>query len=70
MCGFMNLFTDLIFSSIGLGYFIYGKKTAELNFLIFGIILMGYSYLISGLLLDISIGIVLMICPFITRKIL
>ena len=66
----MNLFTDLIFSSIGLGYFIYGKKSTDFNFLIFGIILMGYSYLISGLLLSIFIGIVLMACPFITSKIL
>jgi len=64
----MKIFVDLVLSSIGLGYFIYGKKDYSFVFLIPGAILMFYSYLIDNLLISSSIGAVLVVSPFIIRK--
>ena len=54
-----NLFAGLIFGSIGLGAFIYGKKNAFWRPMVIGIILMAYPYFLSGTLLIYLIGIVL-----------
>jgi len=54
-----NLFAGLIFGSIGLVAFIYGKKTASFRPLIIGIVLMVYPYFIPGTWLIYLIGIVL-----------
>jgi hypothetical protein len=54
-----NLFAGLIFGSIGLGAFIYGKKNVCWRPLVIGILLMAYPYFLSGTLLIYLIGIVL-----------
>lgn len=54
-----NLFAGLIFGSIGLIAFIYGKKMAFLRPMIIGITLMAYPYFISGTLFIYLIGIAL-----------
>ncbi len=63
----MELFTILLVSSIGLGYFIYGKKTTDFHFLISGIALMIYPYFFAGPLL-IIIGIILLAEPFVIKR--
>lgn len=54
-----NLFAGLIFGSIGLGAFIYGKKRASWRAMIIGIALMAYPYFFSGTLVICLIGITL-----------
>ena len=59
---------DLVFSAIGLGYLRLGKVKASYSFIIAGLILMTYSFFIKNLFLDILIGIILIMCPFIANK--
>ncbi|AYO55285.1 amino acid transport protein [Acinetobacter wuhouensis] len=61
------LFLGLIFSSIGLGYFIYGKKQNMVVPFIAGIILMIFPYFMENTLILSSISIVLTIIPWLIR---
>jgi hypothetical protein len=45
------LFASLIWGSIGLGYFIYGKKQSSWAPMIGGVLMMGASYFVSSALL-------------------
>ena len=58
------LLWGLLFSSIGLGYFIYGKKQQAVVPLVCGLVLMIYPYFVSSTLLLIAIGAALMIVPY------
>lgn len=62
-----TLFLGLIFSSIGLGYFIYGKKQKMTMPFICGIALMIFPYFIENNLLISAIGIILSLIPWFIR---
>lgn len=57
------LLLGVVFSSIGLGYFIYGKKQQRTMPIICGIALMTYPYFIENTVVLILIGIILCITP-------
>ena len=57
------LLLGVVFSSIGLGYFIYGKKQQQTMPLICGITLMIHPYFIENAVVLILIGIILCITP-------
>ena len=59
----VQLLLGIVFSSIGLGYFIYGKKQQQTMPLICGIALMIYPYFIENTVFLILIGIILCIAP-------
>ena len=61
------LFTGLIFSSIGFGYFLYGKKQRSPAPLVCGIALMVYPYFVGNLWATIAIGAALMAIPYFVR---
>lgn len=61
------LFLGLIFSSIGLGYFIYGKKQKMIVPFICGIALMIFPYFIENNLLISAIGMILSLIPWFIR---
>lgn len=61
------LLTSLVFSSIGLGYFIYGKKQKHKIVLYSGIGLMVYPYFITSVSTVVLSGVVLMAVPKIAR---
>ncbi len=65
-----ELFASLVFGTIGLGYFTYGKKQANFPMLGTGVALMVYPYLIPGLAMMILVGIVLMCIPFVVGRFL
>lgn len=65
-----ELFTSLIFGTIGMGYFVYGKKQANFTMLGAGVALMVYPYVVPGLAMMILIGIVLMAIPFAAARFL
>jgi hypothetical protein len=61
------LLWGVLFSGIGVGFFIYGKKQGAPVPLICGLILMAYPYLVSNTLLLVGIGIVLVALPYFVR---
>ncbi|MGE0372525.1 MAG: hypothetical protein AB7Q01_11620 [Gammaproteobacteria bacterium] len=61
------LLWGLLFSSIGLGFFIYGKKRKAVVPLACGLALMIYPYFVSSTFPLVSIGAVLMAIPYFIR---
>ena len=62
-----QLLLGLIFSCIGLGYFIYGKKKQSSIPLVCGLTLMIFPYFIENTLWMTGIGIVVSILPYFIR---
>jgi len=61
------LMWGLLFGSIGLGYFMYGKKQSAVVPLICGLMLMIFPYFVSSTLWLVVIGIVLIALPYFVR---
>jgi hypothetical protein len=61
------LMWNVVFSSIGLGFIVYGKKQTAIVPLLSGIGLMLSPYFISNLYILIIIGIVLIVLPYFVR---
>lgn len=61
------LLWNVVFSSIGMGYFIYGKKQSVLMPLICGIALMIFPYFTSTAMIEFLIGSVLTALPYFMR---
>jgi hypothetical protein len=53
----------LLFSCIGLGYFIFGKKQANVVFLVCGLLLMVFPYFVANTWLMVGIGAALAAAP-------
>lgn len=62
-----QLFLGVIFSSIGLGYFLYGKKQKLTVPFVGGLVLMVFPYFIESNVLLSGIGILLSITPYFLR---
>ena len=58
------LFIGVLFGSIGLGFFIYGKRQKSPVPLICGLLLMVVPYFISSTLLLFAVGAVLVVAPY------
>ena len=58
----------LIFGSIGLGFFVYGKKQKAIIPFISGIGLMVFPYFISNIIFLVITGIILAALPFVIRR--
>jgi predicted membrane protein len=61
------LLWGLLFSSIGLGFFLYGKKQRAVVPLVCGLVLMIYPYFIPNVLALVAIGLVLTAIPYFLR---
>jgi lipid-A-disaccharide synthase-like uncharacterized protein len=59
-----TLFVGILAGVIGLSYFIYGKRQERIGFLAAGVGLCVYPYLVSGLALQILMGLGLAAVPF------
>ncbi|WP_436898069.1 amino acid transport protein [Acinetobacter gyllenbergii] len=62
-----QLFLGVIFSSIGLGYFMYGKKQKMTVPLVCGLVLMLFTYFIDSTAMISIIGVMLSIVPYFLR---
>ena len=62
-----TLFWGTLFGAIGVGYFIYGKRQATMVPLVCGIALVVYPWFVSGALLTVIVGVVLMAVPYFVR---
>lgn len=61
--GTSYLLWTVLFSSVGMGYFVYGKKQQHKSALLAGIGLMIYPYFVGSVLPLVVIGLGLMIAP-------
>jgi hypothetical protein len=61
------LLWGLLFSSIGLGFFLYGRKQRAVVPLVCGLVLMIYPYFIPNRIALVAIGIVLTAIPYFFR---
>jgi lipid-A-disaccharide synthase-like uncharacterized protein len=59
-----TLFVGILAGVLGMSYFIYGKRQERIAFLAAGVGLCIYPYLVSGLALQILIGVGLAAAPF------
>ena len=57
----------MLFGSLGLGYFIYGKKQKAVVPLICGVALIVFPYFVANALLLVGIGVVLAAIPYFLR---
>jgi len=62
-----SLFLGLLFGSIGLGFFVYGRKQRALVPLLSGLALMVVPYFIANTLLLFLVGAVLVAIPYYVR---
>ena len=58
------LLWGVVFGSVGLAYFVYGKKQQRFVPLLCGIALMAFPYFISNVVLLVVIGLVLSAVPY------
>ena len=61
------LLWGLLFGSIGLGYFIYGKQQRVVVPLVCGLALMVFPYFVSNVILLVGIGAILVAIPYFLR---
>ena len=62
------LFASLLWGSIGVGYFIYGKRQQQLMPMLGGVAMIAVSYLVSSALLMSLISIGLMVAVYLLVK--
>jgi predicted membrane protein len=62
-----TLLWGLLFASVGIGFFVYGKRQKAIIPLICGLLLIVLPYLISNTVLLIFLGIVLILVPYFIR---
>jgi hypothetical protein len=58
------LLWGLLFSSIGVGFFLYGKKQRAVVPLVCGLVLMIYPYFVPNVMVLVAIGVVLIAVPY------
>lgn len=62
-----SLFSGVIFGSIGMGYFIYGKKQQSFASILCGLGLMVFPYVITDTFNMLLVGTGLIIAPFLIK---
>ncbi len=58
------IFFTMFFSFVGMGFFAYGKKN-NLYYMLAGLALMLYPYMVASLTMLIVVGIILVVVPFV-----
>ena len=61
------LLWGLLFGSIGMGFFVYGKKQRAVVPLVCGLVLMVFPYFVSNLVVLVVVGIALTAVPYFFR---
>jgi hypothetical protein len=64
----VTLFLGILFSSIGGVYAFYGRKNYNASFLVCGVLLMIYPYVVPGAALIFIVGVVLVTIPIALLK--
>ena len=61
------LLWGVLFGSIGMGFFVYGKRQKAVVPLVCGLALMVFPYFVSSTILLVAIGLVLIAVPYFVR---
>jgi hypothetical protein len=61
------LLWGLLFGSIGIGFFVYGKRQRAVVPLVCGLALMVFPYFVGNTILLVAIGVALMALPYFVR---
>lgn len=64
----INLFFSIVFGVLGAAYTMYGKKQGDMFFIISGMSLMGYTFLVDSTVAVIWVGAALAVIPFILSR--
>jgi len=59
-----SLFIGMIAGSFGVAYFVYGKRTEKMIFLLVGVALCIYPYFIESVIWLLVVGLLLLAAPF------
>lgn len=62
-----TIWWGLLFGTLGIGYFVYGKRQRMVMAMASGLALMIYPYFVPGVLLIVLIGVLLLALPFLFR---
>jgi hypothetical protein len=62
-----SLLWGLLFGSIGLGFFVYGRRQKVVVPLVCGVALMIFPYFVSNTVLLVTLGVVLIAIPYFIR---
>jgi hypothetical protein len=62
-----TLLWGIVFGSIGMGFFIYGKRQSAPVPLVCGVLLMVFPYFVSSAIATVVIGVALMAVPYFVR---
>jgi hypothetical protein len=62
-----TLLWGIAFGSIGMGFFIYGKRQSAPVPLVCGVLLMAFPYFVSSAIATVVIGVALMVVPYFVR---
>ena len=62
-----SLLWGVLFGSIGLGFFVYGRRQKVVVPLVCGVALMIFPYFVSNTLLLVTLGVVLIATPYFLR---
>jgi hypothetical protein len=62
-----GLFLSLLISTVGLAYFVYGKKRPSFPFMLSGAVMMVFSYFLDSFWLALAIWAILAVVPFFIR---
>ena len=67
MMGESTIWWGLLFGTLGIGYFVYGKRQRMVMAMASGVALMVFPYFVSSALLVVLIGALLLALPFLFR---
>jgi hypothetical protein len=65
---FVSLALSFLFGLVGMAYFVYGKKQAEIVFMLAGGLLCFYPYFVPNLTVMVTVGLALMAAPFVAAR--
>ena len=63
-----QILAGLLISTVGFGFFLYGKKQSRAPQLVGGLLLMGYPYVVPGLLPTIGVGGLIMLLMYVAIR--
>ena len=62
-----NFLWGFLFSAIGAGFFLYGRKQTAVVPLSCGMALMAYPYFVEDVVMTVAIGVVLVVIPYFVK---
>lgn len=63
-----EILAGLLISTVGFGFFLYGKKQSRVPQMVGGLLLMGYPYVVPGLLPTIAVGALIGLLMFVAIR--